>query len=274
MQPEAKQDVIPAEIVGADLTVAGSALARAQRYLSDAELYVIDCPELAEAASADLTQIKTFASDLEAIRTRVKAEPLSRCQAIDSYFREPANFLKKAEALLKGSIETYLRAEQQRVAAEQERLRIESEAEQNRIQREQQRQAEALASEADRERDIALQGATTAEQVAVIEDNHERKIADAVGVASAPPPIMPTVAVISPATKLKGISSRETWVATLDDKMALIQEIAKSGRTDLAALLVFDQSAANKLAQALKQEFKAPGITVSAVSSITARKAR
>ena len=143
--------------------------------LTIAQAYVIDCPEMAEAAADDLGGIKRKLKDLDDLRmsmTRPLDESKKRIMAL---FEVPRSKLVKAESVLKGALITWNEAERRRIEAERraaeeaarkeaERIRREAE-EQARKEREEaaRLQAEAEAAAAAGNDDAALDMVTQAE---------------------------------------------------------------------------------------------------------------
>ena len=81
--------------------------------------------------------------------------------------------------------------------------------------------------------------------------------------------IAPVVTIAEP-EKPKGESTRKLWRARLTDKAALIQAAAQ-GNEIAATCLTFDQTAANKLATAMKGAVPVPGIEWYSETSLAMR---
>lgn len=116
--------------------------AQAETWQAIAESYVVNSPEMAEAANADLGEIKALHKTVESMRKEMKQPHMDAAKAVDDAFRKPIEFLKRAEEVQKGAIQKYLDAiERARIEAERE-ARAKAEAERRRIEAE--RAAEAL----------------------------------------------------------------------------------------------------------------------------------
>jgi hypothetical protein len=126
-------------------------------------------------------------------------------------------------------------------------------SEQERIRREQEAailKAQKEAEEAERLR-----------QAELAELNGDTEGAEAIlsGQAAVHTPFAPSAPVEQ--TKTEGLVTKTIYKAECTDKMALVKAIA-AGRTDLLDLFVIDQSALNKLAAALKDNFNVAGCTL------------
>jgi len=80
---------------------------------------------------------------------------------------------------------------------------------------------------------------------------------------------IPAPIVVSKVAKVSGISTRTTWYAEVTNKQELVKAIA-DGRAPLNLVSV-NVTTLNKLAIALKQEFRIPGVVAKSKSDITAR---
>ena len=126
-------------------------------------------------------------------------------------------------------------------------------SEQERIRREQEAailKAQKEAEEAERLR-----------QAELAELNGDTEGAEAIlsGQAAVHTPFAPSAPVEQ--TKTEGLVTKTIYKAECTDKMALVKAIA-AGRTDLLDLFVIDQSALNKLAAALKDNFNVAGCSL------------
>ena len=218
---------LPAVITGS--TEAMAAEREAINWEQVAKAYVIDSPEMAEAAAEDLKAIKEKAKELDGLRTRLKKPSLDEGRAIDKHFKKPLDFLASAEGVLKGAILTFQQAEQAKLAEQQRLLQIE----QDRLQR-----------EADAEQQARVEAARAA-------GNHDE--AEALQQELV---YVPAVAQVEQ-TKLAGISTRASWKGRVVDKLALVKAVAE-GRADLA-LLEVNQAVLDGLAKALKGGLSVPG---------------
>ncbi|QRE00645.1 hypothetical protein [Pseudomonas phage Itty13] len=194
-----------------------------------AKSYVIDSPEMAEAAAEDLKSIKAKAKDLDNLRTTLKKPSLEEGRAIDKHFKRPLDFLANAEKVLKGAIVNFQAAEQRRIEEEQRRINAEAEAERQRQEEERQ------------------------ERIAEAEAAGDHEAAAAISEELTFAPVVPQ----AEQTKLSGISTRSVWKGRVTDKMALIKAVAE-GRADMA-LLEVNQQVLDGLAKALKGSLSIPG---------------
>lgn len=206
-----------------------------------AKAYVIDSPEMAEAAAEDLKSIKAKAKDLDTLRTTLKKPSLEEGRAIDKHFKKPLEFLSSAEGVLKGAILKFQQAEHQRLLAQQQ-------------QQEREAQAERERQEQDRQERLA-QAEESGDTDAVAAINEELTFA----------PVVPQ----SETTKLSGISTRSVWKGRVNDKLALIKAVAE-GRADVA-LLDVNQQVLDGLAKALKSGLSVPGCEAYEDQSLSVR---
>lgn len=219
---------------------------QAKRWLTTAREYVIDSPDLATMAGADLQQIKALQQQVEATR-RTITDPLFKAkQAVDALFKSPAQYLEQAESTLKKAILRW--DNQQRAIAEAARRLAEQEAaaERARIATEEQRQREAAAAAEAESRRLAEAAAAAAaagdaEKAAAMNALATQAADQAQGAQAAAESLEHERAVVTvqPATiapaPVVGISSRTTYSATVTDLMALVQAIA-AGRAPLEAI--------------------------------------
>lgn len=122
-----------------------------QAMLKAAQFYVIDCPEMYEAAAADLKSVKAKYKEIEAKRTEI-VKPLNEAvKAVNNLFRAPLEFLTEAETTLKQRLIGYDQEQERKRKAEQERLDAIARAEQARLRA----QAEAIERAAQAQREEA-----------------------------------------------------------------------------------------------------------------------
>ncbi len=259
-----------------------------RQMLAVAESYVIDCPEMYEAAADDLKAVKAKYKAIEAQRVEIVGPLNKAVKAVNELFRPPLDFLEKAETTLKGRLIAYDQEQERLRREEQARLEAERRAEQERLRRE--------AEEAARvEREARLKAEAEAraarEALAKIEDEAARKAAeeaareaqakaDAEAEAAAERAAIMAeqadIAELAPAAyvapvkaEVAGLSTRQKYKAEVTDLAALIRAAAE--RPDLHPLLKVDQSALNKMAGALKTALNIPGVRVYAEQTMAAR---
>lgn len=260
-------------------------LAHESSALEEAKAYVIDSPEMAQAANTALQDVKRRLKVVDEWYERFTA-PLRQLQTTATeFFGPPRVSLKAAEAHLKNALQDWQGKEQRRIADErrvQEEAARKARDEANRKAAAERARAEAAAAEARRKaaeataREVAAlaegnaRGAAAAAAArARLEEEERQKLAEGERKANelqlAASATMPATPVSEP-TKLAGFSSRENYVAELADgktedeaKLLIVQAVA-AGRTDLAALLSLDMKSANRLAKAIKTNFNVPGL--------------
>ena len=237
--------------------------------------YLIRSNDDAQAVNADLLAIKTAARNLDGVRKSI-VKPLDEARTNAQAFFLPAlDALKAAEdhckRLLLGwqeKLDAERREAQRKAEEEALRLRQKQEAEAAAARakaEEQAREARRKAEEAEaaRQRAIAEGNAKAAAEAAAraakeqeravnVIEAAEAKIAHAEQVA----PVIMAAPIAAP--EIRGFSSRTVWRARVTDKAAVIR--AAVDRPDIAALLLVDEKAANRLAGALKAALAVPGL--------------
>lgn len=278
--------------------IAGT-LQREAGALETAKGYVIDGPEMAEFVNGELRNIKSSLTKIKGLRQGFVAPAKQIIANAEALFDPAIQALTAAESHVKGLLMNY-QAEQERIAAEARRRQQEEErkaraeaeakaaAERARAEQEaaeKRRQAEAAEAERKRQEEEAERlrkegdqraAAEAARKAAAAAAESARKNEEAQGAIdkgeakataaqlSAVPTAAPTPAP-QPAA-LAGFSSRENWLAEplpgkdIEDVKALVVAAIASGRAELMGLLKFDESAANKMAKALKKAFNVPGM--------------
>ena len=263
-------------------------IAESSALLTRVRGYIVDSDDSAAIVNTDLQSIKIAARGLDTVRKSI-VKPLDEARSAAQAFFVPAiETLKLAEdhckRLLLGwqeKIEAKRREEQRRVDEENRRIRQELEAkaaaerakaeEKAREERRKAQEAETARQKAIAEgnqraaQEAAARAAKAVEAEAAARADAEAKIALAEQTAS--------IAVAAPvaAAEIKGFSARTIWKARVTDKQALIRAAAE--RTDLAALLLVDEKAANKLAGALKDALSVPGLEAYQEQVATSRSA-
>lgn len=258
-----------AEAQGAAL--AAQEATNAAKTLEVAKAYVIDSPEMAEAAADDLVDIKGRLKKLSDQRMSI-TRPLDEAKSrIMDLFRGPQAVLEKAEQTLKSALLTW-QQEERRKAEEQRRQQEEAARKAREEEQRKAAEAEAARIAAEEEARKAAE-AGDAEALAAAEEKvveAEQTAAVATEIAEVLQHAAP-VAVAGPA-KLSGISVREEWKCECTDLMTLVKAIVE-GKASIE-LIAFDQVEANRRAKALKKEFSAPGVRAYSVDSMAARAAR
>jgi len=191
-----------------------------------------------EAAGLALQRVNGERARLDDHRKALVAPLLDAKRAIDDAFRTPIEAREAAVATKKREIATY--TEQER------RARFEAE----RLQR------EALAAESARLRAESEAAAAEGDLDTAISLNFEAEVAAT--------PIAPTQA-----PKVKGISTRETWSATVTDLDELIRAAAENPQAYRQYLEPNDK-AIGAAVRAQKGAFNVPGITVRTGTGIAA----
>lgn len=232
--------------------------------LSMAKEYTIDGPEMRDLAATELTKIKGLQKSVETMRKGITQPIDAAKKAVMDLFRAPTTYLDQAEAILKGAIGDYDRAENRRrleeqarleEAARQERARMEAEAAARTAAAEAeaqeiQRKAEAAAAAGDVE--------TAARLNAAAESRVEQGVAEAVTLQQTATLITAPIAQAAPQTK--GVSTRKVWKAEINDKHALIRYVAE--HPEYVDLLEPNMPAINKIALALKANCPLAGVRV------------
>lgn len=259
-----------------------------RQMLAAAESYVVDCPEMYEAAADDLKSVKAKYKAIEAQRVEIVGPLNKAVKAVNDLFRSPLDFLEKAETTLKNRLLAYDQEQERKRRAEQARLDAERRAEQERLRREAEEAARA-------EREARLKAEAEAraarEALAKIQDEAARKAAQEAAQAaqakaeaeaeaaaeraaimaeqSAMADLAPAPYVAPTGGDVKGLSTRSKYKAEVTDMGAFLQAVA--ARPELQNLVRADQSALNKMAGALKSALSIPGVRVYAERQLSSR---
>lgn len=245
--------------------------------------YIVDSPEMADAANAELRSVKGSIKLFEEKKRAFVAPARQIIAEAEALFDPALKALGEAESLLKSRLLTYVQEQErkaleakraaeeearkaaQKAAAEAAAIRAKAE-EQARAARRLEEEAEARrlkaiaegnAAEAAR---AAAEAAKAAEKAAAVQENAEAKANEVQMVAAASAPVA------APAAKAPaGFSMRDNWICELAPGMteekavaAIASESAK--RPELLTLLKLDMTTAGKLAKALKTAFNVPGL--------------
>jgi hypothetical protein len=245
----------------ATATAADAELA-ANSALLVAQAFTIDSPEVYEAAGAELRDIATRMKRLEDARLSITRPMDEAKKAVMALFAKPLETLQKADGVLRASMLTWKRAEDERIARER--------AEAERIAREEREAAQRAAAEAAaRAAELAAQANNSAEA----EDAAREAAAQAEAAAEeaalaevAPPPV-----VAEPTAKAAGVASRKVWKAEVVDFAALVKAAAQD--PTLLAYLEVNTTALNGVAKAMKDAARIPGVRVYADETLAVRRA-
>lgn len=257
MNAKTETTIVPSEVAAAGQQ---NVAAEASQALAIAQAYVIDCPEMYEAAADELKDIKAKYNRIDAARKKITQPMDAAKKAVMDFFRAPLENLEKAERSLKGSMLAYQQAEATK-AAKAQREAEQRAAEERRALEAQQREAEKKAQEAMRA------GDTSAAQAAV-------EVAEAVREQRELAEVAPVAALATAAPKASGISMRDNWKARVDDFKALVIEAAKraqDGDDFLLSMLEPNQSALDVAAKGMKAHLNIPGVTAYNDQTIAAR---
>jgi colicin import membrane protein len=222
---------------------------RARAALTMVESMTIDSAETYELAADELKAIKTRSKSLEDQRTSITGPINQALKAVNDLFRGPADYLNKAESIIKSKMITY--SEEQKRIAEEERRKAEAliRAEQERLAKEAAEKEAQAAAEAQR-----LIEAGDVEKAAEVQAQATIEAASLAATAQ----VMTAPAVQTNVPKASGISTRSVWKAEVVSKSAMIKFIASNPQFE--HLLDVNTSAANQLAKALKESMSIPGL--------------
>ena len=281
-----------------------------QAMLRAAQVYVIDCPEMYEAAADDLKTVKAKYKEIEAKRTEI-VKPLNEAvKAVNNLFRAPLEFLTEAESVLKTRLIGYDQEQERKRKAEQERLDAIARAEQARLRaqaEEAERAAQAQREEAERiEREArekaAAEARAAAEAIAQAKNAEARKAAQKAAEEAATRAAEEAQARAAENARREAEAQEAAAIAReqaqnaelMPAPIAVTEKPKVSGlsgrekykaevtdmatfvkaiadRPDLLGLLKVDDSALNKMAGALKSALSIPGVRVYAERQLASR---
>jgi hypothetical protein len=243
--------------------------------LNTAKAYTIDSADMRDLAARELTKIKTLQKDVDGKRKSITSPIDAAKKAVMDLFRAPLEYLDQAEVILKGSIQTYDRAEQQKRIAEQAALEEAARKERARLAEEaaaREAAARAEAAEIQRKADEAA-AAGRAEEAARLEAEASSRVEQ--GAAEVATLQQTATLVTAPVTaaprKTAGVSTRKVWKAEVTDKLALVRYVA--AHPEYLELLEANMPAVNRIALALKQACPIEGVRVFEDDVIAARAA-
>lgn len=201
---------------------------------------VISTPEAFLAANDQLKMVKTQSREMDAARLAATADYRAAVDEINEFFKQPLNFLIRAEAVIKKEMTRYKIEEDARVA---EAARIRQKAIDDARLKAEKEERERLADQAARDAvakaaaDVIAEASRKAEEAMDAGDDAGAEIHIAAlkaAVAAAPIPVQPTVpAVVAPApmipaeiirTKAAGVAFRKDWKVRVIDPAALPPE--------------------------------------------------
>jgi hypothetical protein len=242
-------------------TAAHDAELAANSALLVAQAFTIDSPEVYAAAGEELREIAGRMKRLEDARLSITRPMDAAKKAVMDLFAKPLDTLQQADKVLRGSMLTWKRAEDERIARERAAAEAAARAERERIERERreaEERAAALAAQGDAE--AAAQAAAEADAAA-----------DAAALAEVAPPL-----VVEARTAAVGISGRKVWKAEVVDFAALVKAAAAAlerGDATLLAYLEANTTALNGVAKAMKDAARIPGVRVYADETLAVRRA-
>lgn len=262
--------------------------ARSQRLFDISKSYEIDSQEMLAAASDELKLIKSFAKELET-KEKELTKPLNdlKTKLID-FFRPARNNLALAEQQLKGSIDGYLTAQEQkrlaaqaeaerlarveraRLAAEAKRIADEAAEQQRKAYQEQVRiQAEARKAQEAGDAITAAALKQQAREEEIRADEARRNAQEETQALHEQALFVPTPIVAAQVQKVSGMTQTHTYTAELIDKMALIKAVASGQVPDI--YLDVNMALLNKQAKALKDQLNIAGVKAVRKSGISQR---
>jgi chromosome segregation ATPase len=254
---------------------------QARRMLTDASDYIIDSPELYQAAAEDLQRVKSLAKNVEDARVSITG-PLDKAKkAVDALFKGPKDYLAQAEAKLKSAMLTWDN-EQERIRKEEERRAEETRrAEQARIAAEQRAREEEARRQEEEARRLeeearAAAAAGNAQQAEQLQQQAQEKAhaaedaaADAHALATTAEVI--TMPVTTQQTKVAGVHTSKT----VDFEVTSLHELVKhvGAHPELLNLVTFDSVKLRAYVRGLGMNCQLPGVRVFEKKGISARAA-
>lgn len=263
-----------AELV--EIPQAAQAARIAEQTYELAQAYTVDSPEMYALAGEELRDIATKAKQLEETRLSLTRPIDESKRRIMDLFRGPLDRLKEAEGLLRQSMLTWKRAEDERIRKAQEEAERKAREEAQRLEaerraaEEKERAARAEAEAAMKAGDeAAFAAAAQAAEAAAAAREEAEEVAELAAVA--PPVNLPAMS----APKATGVSSRATWKAEVVSLAELVKGAAaglERGDDTLLAYLQADTKALGQVAKALKAQARIPGVRVYAEESLAVRR--
>lgn len=234
-----------------DLRPAQAAAEQAQ-HLADA--YLIDSPEVADAAGKDLQKLSAEYKRVEDMRFSI-TRPLDEAkkQAIAA-FKPYLDKIKEADTSIRGELNRWMLEEKRRQREEEERA-AKMEAERQAKLEEERRAAEAAFDEATASGSMEEAEAALAKVDALHEEEEMAMISPAQDVVAA--------------QKIGGISQRSTYKVKSIDLHALVK--AAADNPDLLVYLKTNDVQINKEVRAMRERFKVPGIATEEAFGLSVR---
>jgi len=248
----------------------------AERALTNARAYEIDCVEVRDLAAQDLTKIKGLQKSVDNARKSITQPIDAAKKAVMDLFRAPTTYLDQAEAVLKSAIGNFDRAEQARQLAAQAKLEEAARQERARLEAEAAATRAATEAEAQKIQQKAEQAAAAGDVEAAARLNSEAESRVDQGVAEVAllqqTATLFTAPIAAPAIiKTQGVSTRKVWKAEVADKIALVRYVA--AHPEYVDLLDANMPNVNKIALALKANCPLDGVRVFEDSVLAARAA-
>lgn len=259
--------LIPAGAQQAATTTAS----QAQQALELAEAYTVDSAEMYALAGEELRTIATKKAKLEETRMGITRPMDAAKKAVMDLFRGPLEVLEKAEGVLRHSMLTFKRAEDEKARKAQAEAEAAARAEREETERKR-REAEDAERKAREEAQEAMKAgdqaafAAAAEAAEAAAATREEAEAAAELAEVAPPPM----AMAQAAPAASGVSSRHTWKAEVTDLHALVK--AAAADPQLLAYLLPNTTALGGVAKALKASARIPGVRVYAEENLAVRR--
>lgn len=243
--------------------------------LNMAKAYQIDSADMRDLAARELTKIKTLQKSVEEQRKSITKPIDAAKNAVMDLFRAPTQYLEQAEVILKGSIQTFDRAEEQKRIAEQARLEEAARKERARLAAEAAEREAAARAEADKIRRAAEEAAAAGRAQEAARLGEEARSREEEGAAEVATLQQTSTLVTAPITAAPrataGVSTRKVWKAEVSDKLELIRFVA--AHPEYVDLLDANMPAVNKIALALKANCPLKGVRVFEDSVLAARAA-
>lgn len=243
--------------------------------LNMAKAYTIDSADMRDLAARELTKIKALQKSVDDQRKAITKPIDVAKKAVMDLFRAPTDYLEQAEVILKGAIQTFDRAEQQKRIAEQAALEEAARVERARLAAEAAAREAVALEEARKMREAAekAEAEGKAEEAARLQSEAASRIeqgaAEFVTLQQTAQLITAPVTAAPRATA--GVSTRKVWKAEVSDKLALVRFVAE--HPEYVDLLDANMPAINKIALALKANCPIEGVRVFEDSVLAARAA-
>jgi hypothetical protein len=261
----------------------GALVATATRVLAGTQGMVIDSPDLYQAVSTDLKNIKGRMKEMEELRVSL-VDPFNKAvKNLNDIFRAPRELYENAELNIKSAMIKFDNEQARKRAEEEARVRAAAEAE---AAKERARLAAIAAAEEVKAREAAEKlrkeaeeaaAAGRADQAAKLQVQAQARIdagiakAEALAEQSANVIAAPVVLTTAAPSKVSGISSRKVWKAEVFDMPALIKYVAANPQ--FANLLEPNMTAITALAKSLKAQMTVDGVRAYEDDQIASRAA-